>query len=229
MNAPTTALDVYQTGVSQEHANGIVAEIVHRVSERLGINLEMNYAPFARRLAMMKSGRIDIMGGLLKRKDREDYIYFVSTPYVNTSRKIFFVRRGEEHRIKKYEDLYGLTIGTKIHSKYFTRFDKDERLIKEPVPRVGQNFKKLLAGRIDAVIYSYRSGYTKLMEMGITDKVKPAIYFFEGDNPVFIGISKKSPLMGRKSDIEAIIHKMVESGEIQSAIDNFYQYLPKNR
>lgn len=53
---------------------------MQQIAEKLDIRLDMEYAPFARRLAMMKSGRLDIMGGLLKRENRESYIYFIPPP-----------------------------------------------------------------------------------------------------------------------------------------------------
>ncbi|WDP91181.1 MAG: transporter substrate-binding domain-containing protein [Desulfobacter sp.] len=226
--SPVSA-QTYQSGLSREHASGIVSRIMQRVGEKLDINLEMKYAPFARRLLLMKSGKIDIMGGLLKRESRMAYIHFVSPPYVKTCRKVFFVRKGEARRIQAYEDLYGLEIGTKIHSKYFPRFDQDKNLNIQPVSSLEQNFKKLLLKRIDAVIYSYRSGYTTMMKMGITDQVEPAVYYFEGKNAVHIGISKKSPLMAEKDRVASVVKEMVESGEMKSIIDAFYTYLPEDR
>jgi polar amino acid transport system substrate-binding protein len=66
---------------------------------------------------------------------------------------MFFVRKGEAARIRSHEDLYGLEIGTKINANYFSRFDRDENLRKQPVSSVAQNFKKLLLGRVDAVVW----------------------------------------------------------------------------
>lgn len=215
----------YQSGVSEEHAEGVVATIMQRVAEKLDIKLEMQYAPFARRLAFMKSGEIDIMGGLLKRESRESYIYFVSTPYVDKNRKMFFVRKGEANRIQSYKDLYGLRIGTKIHSKYFSKFDSDESLNKHPASNVEQNFKMLLLKRLDTVIYSYRSGYMTLLKMGIADQIEPAVYYYNEGNPVYIGISRKSPLLAEKDRIENVVREMVDSGEIETLIKDFYDDL----
>ncbi|HCY83639.1 MAG TPA: hypothetical protein DHV36_00725 [Desulfobacteraceae bacterium] len=216
----------FNSGVSKEHADGVVATIVARVAEKLDIGLRMRHAPFARRLVMMKTGDIDIMGGLLKREERTDFIHFVDPPYVESGRRIFFVRKGEAQRIRSYEDLYGLEIGTKINAKYFSRFDRDENLIKQPVSSVSQSFKKLMRNRIDAVVYNYRSGYTELLEMGLAEQVEPAAYYFEGDNPVYIGISRQSPLMERKADVERVVREMVASGEMSTLIKRFYSYLP---
>lgn len=226
-STPLLAVEIYKSGVSLEHSNGVVVKIMHTFANRLQIKLQMQYAPFARRLSWLKSGELDIMGGLLKRKDREEYIHFVMPPYVEGARKIFFVRKGEENQIQQYEDLYDLKIGTKFHSKYFSRFDKDEKLNKQPVPTLEQNFKKLMANRIDTVVYSYRSGYTTLMKMGLTDNIVPASYFYSG-NPVFIGISKNSPLIEHKGQIESVVKQMVESGEIATIITNHYKYLKRD-
>lgn len=216
----------YMSAVSREHANGIVACIIRRVADKLDLSVEIRLAPFARRLRWMQTGKIDFMGGLLKRPERDAYIYFVSPPYVEKNRKVFYVRKGDEDRIKCYRDLYGLAIGTKIHSKYFPRFDRDRRLKKEAVSSLEQNFEKLLAGRIDAVIYSNRSGHVKLMRMGITDKVGLAPYVYTENNPVYIGISRRSPLMTQKTRIERVIRRMVENGEMTLIIENHYKYLP---
>jgi polar amino acid transport system substrate-binding protein len=218
---------VYTSGVSEEHADGVVVRIMERLAEKLDIKLEMHLAPFARRLRWMETGEIDIMGGLLKRPQREAYIYFVSPPYVTENRKVFFVRKGEEHRIACYEDLHGLIIGTKIHSRYFPRFDKDGSLKKEAVGNVELNFKKLLAGRLDAVIYSNRSGYMKLMEMGIADQVSQASYVYKEDNPVYIGISRQSALMKDRKRVGAILRQMIENGEIERIIESYYEPLGK--
>lgn len=226
--APPLSARTYTSGVSREHADGLVAMLMQRIAEKLDIELDMQYAPFARRLAMMKNGEIDIMGGLLKREARESYIYFVPPPYVMSGRKIFFVRKGEAGRIQSYEDLYGLTIGTKINARYFSRFDRDPKILKQPVSSVEQNFNKLLLKRIDAVIYSFRSGYTTLQEMGIADQVEPAAYFFKGENPVYIGISRNSPLMAEKDRVEQVVRGMVDSGELEALIKAFYQPAQEN-
>ena len=42
--------ETYRSAVSEEHGNGIVAHIVQTVAERVGISVEMQLAPFARRL-----------------------------------------------------------------------------------------------------------------------------------------------------------------------------------
>jgi polar amino acid transport system substrate-binding protein len=219
--------ETYTSGVSKEHANGIVAQIMKRVAVELGINLNFRQAPFARRMNWIATGEIDIMGGLLKTQAREAYIYYISPPYVKRNRKVFYVRKGEEDRIREYADLHGLNIGTKIGSRYFPRFDADPTLHKEAVSSVELNFKKLVAGRLDAVIYSNRSGFMKVQEMGLVDRIGQAQYVYKEKNPVYIGISRQSPLLNDKVHIERVVRDLVVSGEIAGIIEDHYKQLGK--
>lgn len=215
--------EAFRSAVSPEHAHGIVAHIIEKVADRLDFSVKMRLAPFARRLCWMKTGNLDMMGGLLKSREREAYIYFVSPPYVEENRKVFYMRRGDENRLKCYEDLYKMVVGTKIGSRYFPRFDEDQRLKKEPVGNTEQNFQKLLAGRIDAVIYGNLSGHSVLVKMGIADQVSTADYCYLRPNPVYIGISKRSPLMSQKTRIEKVVRHMVDSGEMARIIRDYYK------
>ena len=221
--SPARAEPVYRSAVSAEHADGIVRHIIEALAQRLQMRVDIELAPFARRLKWMESGKLDIMGGLLKRPEREAYIYYVVPPYVDINRKIFYVRKGEEDRIRCYEDLYGRVIGTKIRSLYFPRFDTDPNLVKEAVGNVEQNFRKLLSGRIDAVIYSNRSGGMVIETMGIADRIGVAPYAYTASNPVYIGISRRSPLMAKRTQIEAAVRHMVESGEMAELIERYHR------
>ncbi len=56
-------------------------DILQTIAKRLEIKLVLLQAPFKRRLLMMANGKINIMVGLVKHPDREDYIDFI---YCNT-------------------------------------------------------------------------------------------------------------------------------------------------
>lgn len=219
---PSKAKECLTTAVSKEHSNSVVVHILKAVAKKMDADLTVRQAPFARRLCWMRTGEIDLMGGLLKRPEREDYIYYVMPPYVTKNRKVFFVRKGDAALIARYEDLYGYKIGTKIGSQYFPRFDRDPDIIKEPTRSVALNFKKLIDGRIDAVVYSLRSGLLKLHEMDLVDQVDVAEFTYLEDNPVYIGISRKSRLLHQRDKLEKVVREMVESGEVKTIIADYY-------
>ncbi len=208
--------------VPEEFKDGIDFEIIKSIAEKLDSDLTVKEAPFARRLRFMETGKADITAGLLKTPEREEFIYFITPPYKQKSNKLFFVTKGNKKKIRKYEDLYSLTVGINTKSRYFSRFDNDTKIKKEATSTFRQNILKLLAGRIDTVIYTDGKAFLKLQEIGLEDVVEPAEYHFSKNNPVYIGISKQSELIYRSGEIEETVSKMIDSGEIDSIIQNYF-------
>ncbi len=209
-----SAQDRLTSSVAKEYANSNSARLSRMIASKMGCELEMLYAPFARRLVLMEEGKVDFVAGLYKLPEREVYIHFIDPPYKQGVIRHFFLLKTSPVRIHTYEDLYGLKIGTKIGSKYFKRFDQDPKLHKVQVSTLEQNFEMLLLGRIDAVIYSHGGGTAQVRKMGIEDKVRVSRYYNSEYNPVYVGISRKSPLMNRKDEMEIILRAIIESGKI---------------
>lgn len=210
------------SSVAEEYIDGPDAELLKAIAEKLKADLKFKFAPFKRRLQLMKDGDIDFMSGLLKTAEREKYIYYVSPPYKERSDTVFFLTRGKQALLQKYEDLYAMKIGTNQGSKYFPRFDHDTKLNKESVPSGVPNFRKLLLGRIDTVIYAEAGGIDLVYKLGIADRVEMAEYRFARKKYVYIGISRKSHLMDHKLKIDSLIGSMIDSGEIKRIIVNYY-------
>ena len=216
------------SSVAEEYKNGPDAEILKAIAEKMDAKLEIRHAPFKRRLQLMKDGKIDFMSGLLKSPERENYIHFISPPYKERSDTVFFLSKGKPSFLKKYEDLYALKIGTNLGSNYFPRFDNDAKLRKEAVSSGIPNFRKLLLGRIDTVIYPESGGIDLVHKIGIADRIEIAEFRFSQKKPVYIGISRKSRLMDNISKTESVIVPMIESGEIKRIIVDYYvsHFLP---
>jgi polar amino acid transport system substrate-binding protein len=210
------------TAVAKEDRDSLDIEILTAIAQKLKAKLILQEAPFNRRLYLMRDGTINLMAGLLKHPEREEYIRFVQPPYKNRSDTVFFVPKGSASLIQTYEDLYPLKIGTILGSKYFHQFDEDKRLNKDPAPKGITNFKKLLLGRLDTVIAPEGAGIDRIQEMGIADKIEMAPYRFSKEKQVYIGISKKSSLMENIDEIESVIRQMIEAGEIKKIIIDYY-------
>ncbi len=210
------------SSVAEENKDGPDAAILEAIAEKLKGRLTIQHAPFKRRLQLMKDGMIDFMAGLLKSPEREEYIHYVKPPYKERSDTVFFVLKGEKSLIQKYADLYGLKIGTNLGSGYFPEFDNDSKLDKEAVASGVPNFRKLLMGRIDAVIYPEAGGIDLVYKMGVAHQLEMADYRFSQQKSVYIGISKKSFLMDNLAVVESQIGSMIENGVIQRIIVNYY-------
>ena len=218
-----SAQSTIHTAVPQGFKDGLQSLLIHSIAEKLGSDLVIKEVPFARRLHYLETGVIDIGAELLKNPEREEYIHFIDPPYKLKSKKIFIVKKGKSSMIQKYEDLYNLKIGTGIKSSYFNRFDNDQKIIKESAPSFEQNIRKLISGRIDAVIYTESFALLKIKEMGSENFVEPADFSYSKDNPVYFGISRESYLMKHVDKVETVIYNMIRNGEIDTIIENYYK------
>lgn len=197
-------------------------EILQALADKYGATVAGSQIPFARRLSNIKSGKIDILTGLLKKPDRFDHIHFLNPPYKRKTNKYFFMRKGEEGRLKTYNDLHSLLIGVQIDSKYFLPFDDDPKIRKHATSRIEGRFQMLMVNRLDAVIHTDVYGIQMIQSLGLEEKVAIAPFRYTKENPVFIGISKKSNLIHQKDKLEALLLQMVESGEMAQIIHNYF-------
>lgn len=197
-------------------------DVLNAVARRLDVKLELIRVPFKRALLMMKNGKLDIMAGLLRKPEREKYIFYIQPPYKKRSDTVFFVLRGKADTIMKYEDLYPLKIGSTIGAVYFPRFDGDTLLNKEPVPDGETSFRKLLAQRIHTVVSSEGDGIDVMEKMGIASRIETAHFRFSREKHVYIGISMASRVQERIPGIEKTITSMIEHGEILQVFKDYY-------
>ncbi len=195
--------------------------ILRPIAKNLDLELQMRTANFARAQQLMQDGSNDIMIELVKSPEREAYLHYIEPPYIRYWSLVFVVPKGKHSSIQHYEDLYGLRIGTNMGWKYSPRFDEDTRIQKYPVSSVKQNIRKLLLGRIDAFTGTEVDELINNVELGFNDKMEFADYRHRMEAPVYIAISKKSPLMARLDEVEPILQRMVESGEIRTIIEQY--------
>ncbi len=210
------------TSVGEENRDSPDHHILAAVAAQLDAQAIFQYAPFKRRLLMLKKGDIDLVCGLLKRPEREVYIHYIHPPYKKRSDTVFFVTQQNSQSIQTYEDLKRLKIGVTRGSKYFIRFDDDKTLHKEIVHQATVNFRKLTLKRLDTVIIDESTGIHLIHKLGIADQVEPAPFRFSRNKFVYIGISKNSGLMKRINEVEPVIQEMIASGKIRQRIRDYY-------
>ncbi len=202
--------------------DGVEAVLTQEIAKNLNAQVEFRILPFKRGLYEMEHGQIDMMSGVLKTPEREAFLYFIEPPYKSRSDKAFYVLKGKRNLIRSYDDLYKLTIGTELESKYFPEFDRDEKLKKDIVSDVELNIKKLLRGRIDTFIATASHGDYLLHKMGVDDKIEQAEFAYRSENPVYFCLAEKSVWSGRKDRIEKVIREMIESGTADRLITGYF-------
>lgn len=177
---------------------GLYVDIFQEIAARLGWEVRYREAPFRRVLRLAEEGQVDIVLGPLRTEARERFLEFVA-PAFPPERRLFFYQT-DTHRIESYSDLYGRVIGVLDGASYFSRFDDDDKLMKEPAPRYENLMLMMDRGRVDVVIAPELVGKYSIDQLGVTASVSP--FFVPGERS-FIAVSKKSKALAYADDIRA--------------------------
>jgi len=202
---------------------GAYTEIVRELAKRTGTELKIFPCPSKRCLKMIEDGQADVIIGVQPSPERQAYIHFLSTPYRRfSSDKVFYVLKGKAATIRSYDDLKTLRIGITNGSRFFDRFDKDASLNKDVVNDVQANFKKLVHGRVDAVLMAEDQGEAVLYGMHLQNQIEKAQYRVRDRTPRSVGFSRKSAFAPMFPEFEAAMAAMVKDGTLQAIYKRYY-------
>lgn len=177
--------------IEGKRSKGVYVEILRELARGLGKKLKFKRCPLKRWLVMIANGTADWIIRVKDTEKRKQWIHFLKTPYRQIATKSFYVRKGDKKLLLSYEDLYTLKVGVKRGAKYFKKFDKDSKIIKNKITKDTQNFKKLLLGRVDTIILNSEAGAIVFSSPEYQGKIEKAEYYHREKGLRSVGISKK--------------------------------------
>jgi len=131
--------------------HGIHISALETLSNVLERHLKFEQSPnFARCIAMLKKGKVDVIAGLNPTEERSQFAFYAPFKSADTLRVIS--KKGLS--INTYNDFKGKIIGVARGSLYFPRFDKDDSLNKISIQSSRIGFSLLLKDRIDLIMIS---------------------------------------------------------------------------
>lgn len=210
--------------VEENKFKGIDIELIQALLHEVGYTPRFIDCPWIRGIKMLENGEADLISGILKHPDREKNMLFLEPPYKTKSSKVIFIRKNELD-IADYDDLKGRILGVQRGAKYFERFDNDTTLDKQLIHNNELNFKKLVTGRIDALIVTESIGDYLAAEMNLNHIVKKASFRHDKSIPVYFAISKKSRLISISKELMAATKRLKENGEFDRIINSFFEKL----
>jgi len=177
---------------------GLNVEIARVVLRQLGCEAVLVELPWARALAELESGRLDILPGALRKPEREVYAHF-SRP-INRSPNVLFVGRkaAERFKLTQLADIVGtdFRLGTQIDVSYGPSYDE---LIKKPEFKARLSpltmrrsaWKMIDRDRIDGLIADEVTGLLELQQLGLSESVAKTRVVVSGD-PALFAFGKKT-------------------------------------
>lgn len=184
----------WQDKKNSEKITGFAIELLEIACKDIGIAVEGKYVgPWARAQDNVKNGAVDMLGGAYITEERKTYMDYIIPPFVMDP-TVVFVKKGDQFKFDKWEDLIGMKGGAPIGNSYGELFDKfeKEKLTIERVPKLDQAFEKLVAGRNRYVVYGL---YPGLAEAEVTGRREQIGYLANSiiSEGLYFTISKKSP------------------------------------
>ncbi|ASP40065.1 hypothetical protein CHH28_15895 [Bacterioplanes sanyensis] len=199
---------------------GIDVDLANEISKRVGFDFTIDTCPFERCLLEMELGRLDLMSGIALTPKRAKYMDYAHFPYAEVS-TAFFVRRGEEERLLRYEDLYNLQIGVVSEAHYFDRFDIDNNLNKTVFHSEKLMIKLLSLGRIDTFVSHQTTGAYEIMNQGFKGTLVQAPYSPGSRIPIYFAISQKSPHRSLLPAINKAIKDIHADGTMEKILKKY--------
>lgn len=151
-------------------AKGLDYETTAIVFQRLGIEVEWQFLPWKRCLAMLEQGQADGALDIFHSSQRDDNLLYPDEALSEVEFVLFYAK-AHPHPFSSLDDLRGLTVGVSPGYQYNPAFNESRLFKHEPAPSHESNFGKLALGRVDLVITDRRVGQHVLHALNLQEQI----------------------------------------------------------
>lgn len=201
---------------------GILVDIMEYAGKELGVDFTYSLAPWARSYNLALQGKGGIFG-ISKTDERLEKFDFSDPVYYD--KVILVVKKGKEFKFEEVTDLSGKRMGTCRGCTFGPEYEKAKTYFTVDADTDNvQRLKKLLAGRIDAAIFSpgesalnmaIASDPSLKKEM-FTVLAKPLV-----NDPNYIAFAKGMNKKAFLARFNAVIKKGMASGAIDELVSRY--------
>lgn len=202
---------------------GLSYALMDAILSKIQVDFDLELYPMKRVLQMLQEGTKDAVTVISINKERAEFIEF-SKPIFQKKGYIYH-RKDTLIDWNTFEDLKGLRIGVVRGHNYGDDFQlavNKYNLSLVEVSTVEQNFKMLLAHRIDIFLAVELTAIQLLRDPLYKDKIVPTSKAYYTKD-YHIGFSKNSKAIYLLPDVNNVIDSMQRDGSLQDIIAPFLQ------
>lgn len=189
--------------------------LIKLLANRVNLTPKFIRCPFARCLSMVKSGQADLIMGLIKSKEREEYLTFIEPPHLLQYKPLrFFTLTKTNLTINNIDDLKPLLVGTIRGAAYHPEFDNCKATKKVEITSREQLVKMLLKGHIDTFLEREESIKPLLSPQDYQQKITLANYQYDDPIGSYIAVSKSTAIAGYAKQLSQQLAQIISSGEL---------------
>ncbi|WP_434518393.1 substrate-binding periplasmic protein [Pseudomonas sp. NFX1] len=198
---------------------GIDYEVTTQVFKRLGVEVEWQFLPWKRCLAMIEQGLADGIVDIFQIDARRPFLIYPSEPMSDVE-FVLFQARSRRHTVTSLNDLAGLSVGTSPGYTYGAAFNGSSRFRREAAPTHEANLGKLVLGRIDLLITDRRVGRYLMRQLGLEQQVEELPLLISRQTQ-YLGLTRKP---GREALAQAFAEELqrFKQEPAYAAINNRY-------
>jgi polar amino acid transport system substrate-binding protein len=201
--------------------SGPLIDILNMAAADVGLTVKWQQNYFKRSYSRLIRGSVDIVPRVIIKEDRKQYVKYFEPIGYQQKNIIFIVKKGQEARIEKYEDLYKVTVGVKKGTAYFKRFDSDARINKKLSVDDKNMSMMFAANRFDAMIILDMPAFEKALKDIGFDNYSLANYKYVQVISNQYAMSKKSPKIKLFDKINQAFKTLVNNDKIQACYQKY--------
>lgn len=197
---------------------GIDADLITEILRRMGCKPVFVEMPWARALAELEAGRLDVLPAAFKTADREKYATF-SIPIYRSANVLFMSQRAEaSYHFTHLADLADsdFRLGTQIKAYFGAEY---EALLANPafkariytVNQRASGWKMIDANRLDGMIADQFTGTIELQQLGLSEVIVKSNVVLSND-PSMVAFSRKSVSAGWVDQFNRALQTMKADG-----------------
>jgi len=155
---------------------GVFAHIVKEAFAREGVAISYEFYPWKRALLLAQEGQVAGSPGWVMNDERAK-VFLFSEPVV-LSKEVLFFRKDQPIAFTTLADLKGKALGTTLGYSYGREFDaaaKSGLFTLDPAPDDVASLRKLLLGRVHAVVLNRAVGFELLGKFTESERAQIAV------------------------------------------------------
>lgn len=200
---------------------GLDIDLLNELEKRTGLHFEIRLQPWARALEDMRSGQADLMTGLARTAEREQYIDYLEPSYYACAPRLYGAP-ARAASLASYQQLQGLRIGYVLQSVYFEPFDSDSTLLKVGVKNEEQLLQMLLRGRVELLIGTDCQVDFQLRDPQLAPHLAKLAYQPPASTPLYLGLSRAAGHSDERDLLADTLQQLLHEGWLQRAAGAYH-------
>lgn len=203
---------------------GLAIELAEELFSRLNIKIRLDTVPWKRALISIEKGRADLIPMVAKTPEREQYMVYTHPIYTDPILLVYSTDKFSSFEWEDWKDLESYRIGITRGYYYGVPWNKALKKYGFNVVESASdiiNIDMVLLGRVDLTLQFYSICKNIFKEFPGHEKLKFASKPVH-KNVLHFGISKKSHLAAKLSEINKTIQEMKSDGTFKNILKDLY-------